>query len=256
MCLILIAYRTSQDRPLIVAANRDEFHSRPTEIASFWQDAPSVFAGRDLEANGTWLGVSRTGRFAAVANWADSYGKARHTLSRGTLPRSFLESEEKTLGFVARINGNQFQGYNLVMFDGETLVYTSNRTGEVRTLGAGIYGVSNSGFRSPDGRAETGRVSLKSVLRTANRSELIAMLEQGRDRPCEVSPPTRFENEPTPSTLFLNGKDFGTRACTTVIFGRTQIRFHEQSYGPSGEPNQCVRVNIPMQYTGERPTSD
>ena len=253
MCLILIAHHRTRNRSLIVAANRDEYHARPTAIASFWKDAPDVFAGRDLEANGTWLGVSRSGRFAAVANWTDNYSKAGSTLSRGSLPRNFLESDERALEFVARINDAQFQGYNLVVFDGETLVYTSNRAGEARILSPGIHGISNCDFSSPCRRVDAGKADLESIFRTASGSELITMLERGRTVPRHDVPSSKVGGIPSEALLFLNGKDYGTRACTAVILGNEEIQFHEQSFGPSGDRKQCVRVSFPIQRVSARP---
>ena len=92
MCLIVLAWRAHPDHPLIVAANRDEFHARPAAAAAFWEDRPAILAGRDLQAKGTWMGVSRGGRFAAVTNFRGATEpSAAH--SRGALVSGFLEGE-------------------------------------------------------------------------------------------------------------------------------------------------------------------
>ena len=90
MCLILVAWQRHRDFPLVVAANRDEFHARPTAGATFWQDDPSILAGRDLECMGTWLGVTRNGKFAAVSNYRDAADDSGGSLSRGLLASTYL----------------------------------------------------------------------------------------------------------------------------------------------------------------------
>ncbi|MGA8005768.1 MAG: NRDE family protein, partial [Burkholderiales bacterium] len=90
MCLIVLAWKSHPDFPLIVAANRDEFHARPTMAARFWEDRPEILAGRDLEGMGTWLGVTRRGRFAAVTNYREAAPAPRDAASRGVLASRFL----------------------------------------------------------------------------------------------------------------------------------------------------------------------
>ncbi|MCE6982441.1 hypothetical protein EI534_34845, partial [Pseudomonas frederiksbergensis] len=92
MCLIVFAWRPGHAQPLIVAANRDEFYARPSRVLGAWEDAPGVYAGRDLEAGGTWLGVGPNGRFAALTNIRDPH-QPQGARSRGELVAAFLRGE-------------------------------------------------------------------------------------------------------------------------------------------------------------------
>ena len=153
MCLILFAYRTHPDRSLVVAANRDEFYARPTCPAHWWegQAIAGIFGGRDREAHGTWLAVSRDGRLAAVTNWTEDKSAPKPPGSRGDLPRGFLTGTRPARDFIASIDLDRYAGFNLIAYDGTDLVYTSNRTGEVRVLGAGVYGLTNTRLGPPHG---------------------------------------------------------------------------------------------------------
>ena len=143
MCLIVLAWRAHPDFPLVVAANRDEFHARPAAPAEFWSDRPGILAGRDLEARGTWMGVSRNGRFAAVTNYrGGTEPSAKH--SRGALVTGFLLSGE------FRVEGSSYSGFNLLTADKEALWWTSNRDGAPKMLEPGVYGLGNLLLESPD----------------------------------------------------------------------------------------------------------
>ena len=118
MCLIVIGWRVNPDYPLVVAANRDEFHARPTARADFWADSPEVIAGRDLEAGGTWLGIARDGRFAAVTNVREA-AVAKGLRSRGSLTRDFLVGRHRAADYVGEIDRAGFSGFNLLVSDND-----------------------------------------------------------------------------------------------------------------------------------------
>ena len=128
MCLIVVGWRVHPDYPLVVAANRD---ARPTAPLGRWPDAPEVIGGLDLEAGGTWLGITATGRFAAVTNVREP-GMTKGAQSRGFLTRGFLTGESSAEEYAAQIDGAQYLGFNLLLSDGESLVYCSNRDGNPR----------------------------------------------------------------------------------------------------------------------------
>jgi uncharacterized protein with NRDE domain len=141
MCLLLISYNKNPHYPLIIAANRDEFYQRPTENARFWKEKPDLLAGKDLEAGGTWLGITKSGRFAAITNYRDMNAIKTNALSRGALTLNFLLSELPPLkyGYTLSENADKYNGYNLLFSDLETLYYFSNITKELKRLSAGIY---------------------------------------------------------------------------------------------------------------------
>jgi uncharacterized protein with NRDE domain len=144
MCLIVVALRAAPRYPLIVAANRDERHARPTASASWWAEAPRVLGGRDLEAGGTWLGLERAGRFAAVTNIREP-DRPRGTRSRGTLVAEFLTSSVSAAAHAARAveEGAAFGPFNLFAYAGGELWFASNR-GAAARLAPGLHSFSNA----------------------------------------------------------------------------------------------------------------
>src|SRR5574341_765721 len=116
MCLIVLGWRVRADLPLIVAANRDEFHARPAAPAAFWDDHPEILAGRDLEARGTWMGVSRSGRFAAVTNFRGGQ-EPRAIESRGALVSRFLVNGAAPAAYVKGLKADLYSGFNLLAAD-------------------------------------------------------------------------------------------------------------------------------------------
>ena len=131
MCLIVVGWRVHPDYPLVLAANRDEFYARPTANAARWPDAPQVFGGIDLEAGGTWLGVTESGRFAAITNVREP-NMAKGAISRGALTRDFLLADTPAKTYAEQLDDSAYAGFNLLLGDGESLVYCSNRGGETR----------------------------------------------------------------------------------------------------------------------------
>ena len=137
MCLIYIAHRVDPHYRLVVAANRDEYHARPAAPAAWWDDEPGILAGRDLEAGGTWMGMSRSGRFAALTNYRDP---ARHdpgARSRGFLVSGFLRGHAGAMEFLAGVarEGERYNGFSVLVHDGDTLGFYSNRGGEEKVTG-------------------------------------------------------------------------------------------------------------------------
>ena len=148
MCLIVVGWRVDPDFPLVVAANRDEFHARSTAVANFWADAPEVIAGRDLEAGGTWLGITRGGRFAAVTNVREP-GAAKGLHSRGRLTQAFLEGRQSAADHVGLIKMGDYSGFNLLVGDGQSLWYCSNRGTKPLELAPAWYVLVSPGVSIP-----------------------------------------------------------------------------------------------------------
>ena len=154
MCLIVVALGQHPDLPLIIAANRDEFHARPASAAGWWTDPADILGGRDLEAGGTWLALHRSGRIAAVTNYHGGEPFAGNARSRGYLVTEFLTSGLGPLEYLESIDGSSYAGFNLLTSDGATLAYMSNRGREPVELEPGIYGLSNALLDSPWAKVE------------------------------------------------------------------------------------------------------
>ena len=149
MCLILVAWRQQVEFPLVVAANRDELHARPSAPAAFWQDHPEILAGRDLQANGTWLGLARDGRFASVTNYKGGFDPGAAE-SRGALVSRFLLGDLSPGKFLSDVKPASYSGFNLLVADGEELWWLSNRDGGARKLEPGHYALGNLLLDTPE----------------------------------------------------------------------------------------------------------
>ena len=219
MCLILVGWRTRAGLPLVVAANRDEFHARPAAPAAFWDEQPQVLAGRDLQARGTWMGVSRSGRFAAVTNYRGGHEPAAER-SRGALVTGFLTSSLPSHSYVRGLGETQnaYSGYNLLAFDGSELWWTSNRDGAARRLEPGIYGLGNLLLDSPD--VAPAKARFESLLATAAAAEpLFGVLAAAK----------------------IVDATYGTRCSTVLRLGEDRrLRYSERSFAPGGEETETL----------------
>lgn len=153
MCLIVFAWQVKPAFPLVLVANRDEFHRRPTAPSDFWPEHPDLLAGRDLEAGGTWMGVTRRGRFAAITNYRDPNRTLPAARSRGELPLAFLTGSESPAAFLQGVaeQAGDYAGFNLLVAAGDQLWYLSNSGSEhrPRALAPGVYGLSNARLDTP-----------------------------------------------------------------------------------------------------------
>jgi uncharacterized protein with NRDE domain len=246
MCLIVVGWRVHPDFPLVVAANRDEFYARPTEPLGRWPDAPEVIGGLDLEAGGTWLGISESGRFAAVTNVREP-GMAKGAQSRGGLTRGFLTARSSAEEYAAGIDGDQYSGFNLLLSEGDTLVYCSNRDGQPRSLAPGIYGLSNHLLDSPWPKLLAARQRFAEALhRLPDESAFFELLADQIIVADENLPTTGvpIEWERLLSAIFVKSESYGTRASTLVWQDAGgNITVHENSFGPNGQPLQSSVIS-------------
>jgi uncharacterized protein with NRDE domain len=146
MCLLVLAWQAHPRYRLIVAANRDEFHARPTAPMAIWNDAPDILAGRDLSAQGTWLAVHRQRRFGIVTNFRDVQPRRPDAPSRGGLIPEWLASGSNPAMFLGQLepDAQRYAGFNLLLNDADSLWYASNRAPRfARALERGVYGLSN-----------------------------------------------------------------------------------------------------------------
>jgi len=224
MCLILLAWRAHPDYPLVLAANRDEFYARPTLPAAPWAEAPRVIAGRDAREGGTWMGVTREGRWAALTNYRDPAEFQRPAPSRGHLVADFLlghaSPEEHLSALLPR--GREYNGFNLLLADAEALWWWSNRDGEPRRLPPGIYGVSNHLLDTPWPKVVRGKAALAGLLERPDTLAPDPLLEILLDRTYAADhelPDTGVgaERERALSPLFIATPDYGTRSSTALL---------------------------------------
>lgn len=209
MCLIVLAWRAHPRFPLIVAANRDEFHARKAAPVAFWQDQPQILGGRDLQAMGTWMAVSRGARFAAVTN----YRGAREPTaaeSRGALVTGFLTKGASPAAYMADVasRATKYSGFNLLVSDRKELWWMSNRDGSPRRLEPGYYALGNLLLDSPEVQPFKDRMANAS----AAVEPLIGILASAK----------------------IINPEYGTRCSTVLLDDGKEVRYSERSFGPDG----------------------
>ncbi len=232
MCLILVAWRAHAEFPLVLAANRDEFRRRPTAPAQWWQDRPWLLGGRDLDAGGTWLGITRDGQLAALTNYRDPVRNRSHAPSRGGLVVQMLESRasmDLRLAQVAAVS-EQYSPFNLLCTDGRQLGVFESVAGTARLLGPGIYGLSNHLLDTPWPKVERAKSRLAQALRALpDETGLLALLRDQETAPDRLLPRTgvSLEWERLLSSAFIQGCDYGTRSSNVIRIaadGRAHFR--------------------------------
>ena len=240
MCLILFAWRAHPEYALVVAANRDEYFERPARAAAFWDDAPEVLAGRDLTAQGTWLGVTRAGRFASITNYRNPAQRMATAPSRGVLLTGFLTGTDRPSAYFAGVarRADEYNGFSMVAADRTSLAFFSNREGIVREVEPGVHGLSNELLDTPWPKVEKGKERLGALLAgtfdSAAYLELLGDTEPAHD---EHLPDTGVgvEWERRLSSIRIAGGDYGTRCSTVVRIGTDgKTEFWERSYDREG----------------------
>lgn len=240
MCLILFAWNHHPDVHLVLAANRDEFYARPTAQAAFWEDMPDILAGRDLQAGGTWLGVSKDGRFAAVTNFREPRTESPTAKSRGMLITEFLAGDIEAGTYLRDIEMRKdvFNGFNLLMGDSQSLYYVSNRGGPPQEVAPGIHGLSNHLLNTPWPKVEAGRAALGAALDGVDRVDPEAILSvlDDRQRPSDSLLPDTgvgLDAERMLSPIFIESPGYGTRSSTVLTLHRDgRVRFLELTHDP------------------------
>ncbi len=246
MCLILLAWRQHPDFPLVLAANRDEFHARPSTCIAPWPDQADLFAGRDLAAGGTWLGFTAGGRFAAVTNVRDP-AAAQGSRSRGLLPRDFLMGTCPPLAFCRNIEQDVYSGFNLLVGDSRELAYCSNRGGAPKMLAPGIYGLSNHLLDTPWPKLTTAKQAFSTALDALPSREAFFKLLTDREIVADENLPetgVSLEWERRLSAIFVLSPEYGTRASSVFTVGREGCKvLEERCYGPDGTPTQSSLIS-------------
>lgn len=249
MCLIVFAWRPGHANPLVLAANRDEFYARPSLPLATWQDAPQVFAGRDLEAGGSWLGVTADGRFAALTN-IRAASQPRSERSRGELVADFLKGDSAPGQYLQQVAErlDDYAGFNLLVGDREQLHVLNSREALPRQLEAGIYGLSNAELNTPWPKLERARRRLVEVLPQPTPTRLLAILEDEWQPPTEQLPDTGIDQrwERMLGSIFIRSDDYGTRAGTALVVSADgSVQMAERSFTHAGRRLGEVLIQLP-----------
>ncbi len=240
MCLILVAWRAHAEYPLLLAANRDEYHARPAAPAAWWT-TPAILAGRDLSAGGTWLGVARDGRFAALTNFRDPTRPQRAAPSRGELVPATLAARlpaQRALQQLRSSAGN-YNDFNLIFSDGEQLAVFESVAGEGRLLGPGVYGLSNHLLDTPWPKVQNAKSALSAALsHLPDEQPLLDLLRDERQADDALLPRTGVSVawERLLSSAFVRAPGYGTRCSSILTMDRHgRVRFCEWTWIESGD---------------------
>jgi uncharacterized protein with NRDE domain len=244
MCLVLFAHRAHAAYPLVLAANRDELHARPTAPADFWADHADVFAGRDLVAGGTWLGVTRRGRFVALTNVRRRDAR-RGGESRGHIVRDLLTATDALPVALERLaaRASGFPSFNVIAGEGDRVFYaTEERLEEVPP---GVHGLSNDRLDVPWPKVTEGTSGLRSIVGEAEiaRPRLFDVLASRRVADASDLPDTGLppETERVVSAPFIVSEVYGTRSSTVLTIGQDgTVDFEERSFASGGEARGTV----------------
>ncbi|MDQ3394022.1 MAG: NRDE family protein [Bacteroidota bacterium] len=239
MCLILFSWDQHEKYKLVLAANRDEFYSRPTRKAHYWEESPQVFAGKDLVAGGSWMGISKSGKFAAITNYRDLKNSkpASNYISRGNLIANYIKSDYSPFEFLKSTQelGTLYDGFNLLVGDFHDLYFFSNVENEIKKLESGIYGLSNHLLNTPWPKVLKGKQLLKDQLSIDGFKDdkILNMLinidhAEDKDLP-DTGLELSFERSLSP--MFIKMDDYGTRSSTLLKISRDgKYSFHERTF--------------------------
>ena len=237
MCLIFISFQHHPNYKLIVAGNRDEFYNRKTEAANYWRDYPQILAGRDLEAGGTWLGITNSGKISMLTNYRDPNNINPAAPSRGQLVSDYLKSDITPESYMREIeaDGNKYNGFNLIVGNPEELWYYSNYRNGVTNLASGFYGISNHLLESPWPKVLVGKQKIATALNGNNvdPEQLFEILYDDHVADDDKLPQTGLplERERALSSMFIKTPNYGSRCSTVVLVDRSnEVFFSERVY--------------------------
>jgi uncharacterized protein with NRDE domain len=261
MCLLVAAWRAHPRYRLIVAANRDEFHARPSAPLGWWPDEPRILAGRDLQAAGTWMGVARSGRLGIVTNFRDLENPpAPDAPSRGMLVTRFLTGATSPKEYLDDLRGSapRYAGFNLLVGGPRTLYYASNRDGaSARSLAPGLYGLSNAWLDAPWPKLLRTKARFAELVseRDLQPEALFEMLADRTPADADEVPDTGLPSdwERALSAPFVGHERYGTRCSTLLLIersGRTVV--HERRFDATGQQSGTSRIEFTSADTPER----
>ncbi|TQS76538.1 NRDE family protein [Ornithinibacillus gellani] len=238
MCLINFQIGSHPEYKLIVAANRDEYYKRPTAPAHFWKDAPSLLAGRDLVQLGTWLGITKEGRFAALTNYRQPNKQQTHTKSRGAIVADYLQSKQDPVTYLQALQQHKtlYSGFNVIVGNADKLWYLNNLENNIEPISSGIHALSNHFLDTPWPKVKYGKKILSELKKESAKllpERLFHLLENTEIANQQDLPDTGvgLELEKQLSPLFIQTPHYGTRSATVLLINHNHhVQFYERTY--------------------------
>ena len=258
MCLVLLAWRIHPRYPLIIASNRDEYHARPSDSIHRWKDYPNIVAGRDLEQLGTWMGATKSGRWAVVTNFREKKVTSNIVKSRGNLTKEFLTSDQAVESYASSLEkkSSSYKGFNLLVGDTSSIQYVTNRHPDrvphPQSIDTpGIYGLSNHLLDTDWPKVTNGKKSFANLINNneiIHFEEIVTLMSNSTQPDTEALPQTGLaeEWERTLSPMFITSNEYGTRATSLLMVSRdaSKIEFSEMTFDKKGNAltNQTIVV--------------
>lgn len=237
MCLLVFSYRQHPVYNFIFASNRDEFYGRPTRAASFWEEYPSILAGKDMKAGGTWMGITKGGDFSALTNYRDPSIQKENPPSRGHLVLNFLTNSNSPEEYLHHIDqkSEKYNGFNLLAGNLNQLMYYSNREKQLHNLSPGLYGLSNKLLDTPWPKVQKAKAELQSIVQSEEIpvEALFDLLQYDLPAPDEQLPDTGIPKdlERAVSPIFIKTDTYGTRNSTVVLVDKSgKVTFEERRF--------------------------
>lgn len=243
MCIIFVGNQIHPDFPLIIAANRDEFHQRPTAPTTYWGTSPQILAGKDIEAGGTWMGIQQNGYIAALTNIRNKITPPVNPISRGHIVTRYLNAPDEYANELEQ-HAHNFDGFNLLYGPWQQLCWFNNEINQPTLLSKGIHGLSNDGLNTPWPKVELGKALFQEYLRAPALSlpqRLFALLNNNQQASDDALPNTGvpYEWEKRLSSIFIKSEEYGTRSSTVLLVNHQGVaQWYEQIYDKSGQVTQ------------------
>ncbi len=241
MCLIAFAYKTHPKYDLILAANRDEFYARPTRKAQVWEQEgfPRIVAGKDLQAGGTWMGISQDGKWGALTNYRDPEWESQKKTTRGKIVIDYLKSDSGASSGIIELHhrNDDYVGFNVLFGDKDELFHYSNKNQNPVAIQPGIHGVSNALLNTSWPKLDAAKENLHSIISNTDfqKEDIFDMLtnqETARDQNLpDTGIPYKWEK--AISSIFIQTETYGTRSSSILLIDKSgYMEFTERRYTP------------------------
>jgi uncharacterized protein with NRDE domain len=253
MCLVVFAHNSHPNYKFIFAANRDEFYDRPTEQADFWKDQPDLLAGKDLKGGGTWMGITKAGKFAAITNYRDLSNIKEDAPTRGLLVTDYLLGDQSSEDYYDSVKKDlsDYNGFNLILGDINNIFYFSTHTEGLKKLESGVYGLSNAVLDTPWPKVEKSKKHFLKLLKNEEMHawELLSLLSDTLEAKEKDLPDTGvgIEWEKVLSPVSIQSPNYGTRCSTAVLIdNNNKVRFAEKTFfgNPGAFSNKDYKFRI------------
>jgi len=252
MCILFLAINQDSDYPLIICANRDEFHQRPTQAAHFWPDNSNLLAGKDLEAGGSWLGVNKAGYFAAITNLRTGQPPSENKKSRGDLVMLALQSDSLINKQWLEQYSHQYNPFNLIYGSLHKLFCFNSASGQQTTLSDGFHAISNASMDDVWPKMTKGERGLESLVKSnqkIDKDKLLLLLQDQTKVELGHLPNTGIpvEWEQLLSSIFICSEKYGTRSSSLVLQKEdSSIEFLEVQYDVQGKQVNLSSFTFPL----------